>query len=59
MTPARRRARIVPIVEAVAIPFVNKHMQDGAFAADDNHRKSAAVMLDEIARWTKALNALR
>ena len=54
--------KIVPIVEAVAIPFVGKLVENGIFAAadkDDKLDKSAAAMLDELARWTKALNALR
>ena len=51
--------KIVPIVEAVTIPFIAKLVENGAFKADDKHQKSAAAMLDELARWTKALHALR
>lgn len=54
--------KIVPIVEAVAIPFIGKLVENGVFAApgdNDKLDKSATVMLDELARWTKALNALR
>lgn len=54
--------KIVPIVEAVAIPFIGKLVNDGVFAAPDGDDKldtSAAGMLDELLRWTKALHALR
>ncbi|MDQ3171096.1 MAG: NAD(P)H-dependent oxidoreductase [Acidobacteriota bacterium] len=51
--------KIVPMVEAVAIPFIGKLVEGGVLAADEKLDKSAAAMLDEIARWTKALNALR
>ena len=51
--------KIVPIVEQVAIPFVAKLIEDGRFAANETHDKSAAVMLDELLRWTTALSTLR
>ena len=51
--------KIVPIVEAVAIPFIGKLVENGALSADEKLDKSATAMLDELARWTKALNALR
>lgn len=51
--------KIVPIVETVAIAYVAKLVENGTFTADPRHDKSAALMLDELARWTKALNALR
>ena len=51
--------KMVPIVEAVTIPFIARLVENGAFKADEKHDKSAAGMLDELARWTKALHALR
>jgi NAD(P)H-dependent FMN reductase len=51
--------KVVPLVEQVAIPFVSQHLADGVFTGDEKHDKSAAVMLDELARWTGALSALR
>lgn len=51
--------KIVPIVEAVTIPFIAKLVENGSFTADEKHDTSAAAMLDELARWTKALHALR
>ena len=51
--------RMMPIVEAVNIPFVAKLMEAGAFKATDVHDKSAAAMLDELIRWAAALRPLR
>ena len=51
--------RMVPIVEAVNIPFVAKLVEDGAFKHTDVHDKSAAAMLDELVRWAGALATLR
>ena len=51
--------KIVPIVEAVAIPFIGKLVDGGTLAANEKLDTSATAMLDELARWTKALNALR
>jgi hypothetical protein len=54
--------KIVPMVEAVAIPFISKLVENGTFNAPDKNDKlatSANAMLDELARWTKALHALR
>lgn len=51
--------KIVPMVEAVAIPFISRLVDNGTLNADEKHTTSANAMLDELARWTKALNALR
>ena len=51
--------KIVPIVEAVTIPFIGRMVENGVFKADEKHDSSAAAMLDELAKWTTALNALR
>jgi len=51
--------KIVPLVEAVAVPFIARLVENGTFNADEKHQTSATVMLDELARWTKALHALR
>lgn len=51
--------KIVPIVEAVTIPFIGRMVEGGAFKADEKHDSSAITMLDELARWTSALHALR
>lgn len=53
--------KMVPIVEAVTIPFVAQTIdkETGAFTPTEVHEKSATVMLDELLRWTEALAALR
>ena len=51
--------KVVPILEAVNIPFFNQFMKDGTFQGNDSHKKAVTVMLDELARWTKALASLR
>ena len=51
--------KMVPIVEAVPIPFVTKLLQDGRFVGGESYAKSAAGMLDELVRWTAALRLLR
>ena len=53
--------KMVPIVEAVAIPFVAQAMdrESGTFKATEQHDKAATVMLDELHRWTTALAPLR
>jgi NAD(P)H-dependent FMN reductase len=50
---------MMPIVEAVNIPFVAKLVEGGAFAAADVHNRSAAALLDALAKWTSALSTLR
>jgi hypothetical protein len=53
--------KMVPIVEAVIIPFVAQAIdrETGTFKANEQHDKSAAVLLDELLRWTEALAVLR
>jgi len=51
--------KMVPIVEAVAVPFVAKLIEDGRFTGGEPYEKSAKAMLDELLRWTNALRPLR
>lgn len=51
--------KMVPIVEAVTIPFVARELQDGRFPGNDKVNQSATVVLDELLRWTAALSVLR
>ena len=37
--------KIVPIVEAVTIPFIGRMVENGVFKADEKHDSSAAAML--------------
>jgi NAD(P)H-dependent FMN reductase len=51
--------KLVPLVEAVTIPFYSNHMKDGVFHGTDVMEKSCTTMLDELLRWSEALKVLR
>ena len=53
--------RVMPIPEAVSIPFFAQHFDEegGGFDPGEVQVKAAAVMLDELARWAAALQPLR
>lgn len=53
--------RLVPVVEAVAIPFFSKHIDEhaGSFDPGEVQEKAATAMLDELFRVTGALRQLR
>ena len=61
LKPTLLALKMVPIVEAVTFPFVSQLMDKdtGRLKANEQHDKSAAVLLDELLRWTGALAALR
>lgn len=51
---------MMPLVEAVSIPFFTKHINEQQqFVADEILIKSAHVMLAELERWSEALKVLR
>jgi NAD(P)H-dependent FMN reductase len=53
--------KMVAIVEAVNIPFVSQLIdkETARFKANEQHDKSAPVLLDELLRWHEALEVLR
>jgi len=52
--------KMVPLVEAVTIPFINQHLDDaGVFKPNENHLHSATSMLNELHRWAEALKPMR
>jgi NAD(P)H-dependent FMN reductase len=51
--------RVMPIPEAVTIPFIAKLVEGGVFKGGDTQDKAATLMLDELLRWTDALKVLR
>lgn len=53
--------KMVPLPEAVSIPYFSSQIDPatGAFTANAAQEKAAAVMLDELLRWTDALRVLR
>jgi NAD(P)H-dependent FMN reductase len=51
--------KVVPIPEAVTITYFSQLMDNQTFKGSEALEKSAVTMLDELARWTDALRALR
>jgi NAD(P)H-dependent FMN reductase len=51
--------KMMPMAEAVHIPFVAKELKDGVYTGSKPHDAAAKAMLDELARWTGALSVLR
>src|SRR5690625_7725430 len=51
---------MMPLPEAVNIPFFAKHINDnGEFESYDSAERSAEVMLKKLKRWAKALKQMR
>jgi NAD(P)H-dependent FMN reductase len=58
--PVLTAQKMMPIPEAVAVPFYTKHVSEtGAFEPGDLLDASATTMLDELLRWAKALAPMR
>jgi NAD(P)H-dependent FMN reductase len=51
--------RMVPLPEAVAIPYVTKELKDGVYPGSKGPEDAAKLMLDELAKWTGALTPIR
>jgi NAD(P)H-dependent FMN reductase len=52
--------KMVPIVEAVNVPFFTKHIDEqNKFNADEHIQKSAEGMLKELLNWAEALQGMR
>src|SRR6478672_6151814 len=51
--------KLLPITEAVNIPFVAQFLEDGAIVANDVMEQAAVAMLDELVRVEAALRPLR
>lgn len=50
---------MVPVKQQVLIPMVGEYLADGVFTPSDMHSQSAQTLLETIARWSKALKAMR
>jgi len=50
---------IMPVMEAVSIPFFNKYIKEDKFLPEEIVIKSAHVMLTELERWCEALKIMR
>lgn len=51
--------KMMPIPEGVAIPMVMQHLGDNGFTSTPVIDAAVPVMLDELLRWTEALEHLR
>jgi NAD(P)H-dependent FMN reductase len=51
--------KMMPMVEAVNIPFYTQFVDNGVFKSNETHDKAVPVMLDELLRWSEALKTLR
>jgi NAD(P)H-dependent FMN reductase len=51
--------KVMPLPEAVSIPFFSNMITEGRFKAGELQDKSAAAMFDELGRWAVALATLR
>ncbi len=52
--------KIMPVPEAVNIPFVHQHLDDDKrFKSTELIDASATAMLDELVRWTQSMASLR
>src|SRR5262249_24492022 len=47
--------KMMPMLEAVILPFFTQSIEDGVFKSNEAHDKAAVTMLDELLRWTDAL----
>ncbi len=60
LKPVLAALKMVPMVEAVPIPFFQRHMSDGQrFEGSEALSDAVTAMLNELARWTTALRSLR
>jgi NAD(P)H-dependent FMN reductase len=52
--------RVMPVPEAVSIPFVREFLdEDGRLKPNETMESAATAMLDELLRWAEALRPLR
>ena len=60
LKPVLTSLRMVPVVEAATIPFVQQFLtEDGEFVPNDQLAAGGAAMLEELLRLTTALRPLR
>lgn len=51
--------KMMPVTEAVNIPFFTKHIDaSGKFVGDEHLVKSAEAMIDELGKWMTALSSM-
>jgi NAD(P)H-dependent FMN reductase len=51
--------KVMPIPEAVSVPFFEGQIQNGVFAPAELQAKALAMVLDELEKWARALATIR
>lgn len=51
--------KMMPLFEAVSIPFVTQFIQEGVFVPNEVLKQAAPAMLEELKKWEEALRPLR
>ncbi|ASK32980.1 NADPH-dependent FMN reductase [Alloalcanivorax mobilis] len=51
--------KMMPLIEQVAVPMVNQHLDNGVFKPEPVHEEAATAMLNELNRWASALKPMR
>lgn len=51
--------KVMPIPEAVSVPFFTKHIENGVFVPGEVQDKALAAVMDELAKWAGALKGIR
>lgn len=59
LKPVLAALRMIPLSEAVSIPAVSEHVQDGVFVPYDSAISSTTTMLEQLHRWSLAMGSLR
>ena len=57
--PLLTSVKVMPLPEAVSIPFMSNHIENGVFKSTDGFAQSAKALLDELHRWAFALKPMR
>jgi NAD(P)H-dependent FMN reductase len=59
LKPLLTTLKVMPIPEAVTIPFLTQQIEEGVFKPNEQQEQSAGAVLTELLRWTEALASLR
>jgi NAD(P)H-dependent FMN reductase len=59
LKPVLTGVRMMPIPESVSIPFIGQHLTDGVLSPPPFAEAGVAPMLDELAKWSRALATMR
>jgi hypothetical protein len=57
--PLLTSVKIMPLPESVSIHFVQNNLENDVFTPERMHEDMARLMLDELTKWSSALQPLR